>query len=286
VQCDPSETEWDISFTNWAYDEDADLTYVRYEVCTSRVTPFNACNNVDTPACVAGLFIQIPCLCEICLPEVTYRMEPSGKASIAFQGWIWFDEVKVGQCTDFNLVLNGFADMNTGSYKIFGMDGRYELGVIETPNPCYYYTSNPFIDKDDNKDKDTDTDTDDSNVGPDVEEGCEPRTLDFVEDHCDFLCHYNASEFSGSFQHRMYDEAANETVFVYEVSTDATLNDCHPDEDVVTLDYFYVRLGCDCQPLSSSFLQSITKRMEPYGSVGISIGCGIISRYGQVRSYW
>ncbi len=34
--------------------------------------------------------------------------------------------------------------MNKGTYKIFDMDARYQTGIIQTPNPCYYYTENPF----------------------------------------------------------------------------------------------------------------------------------------------
>eukprot|EP00486_Rosalina_sp_Unknown_P013309 CAMPEP_0201597134 /NCGR_PEP_ID=MMETSP0190_2-20130828/193697_1 /ASSEMBLY_ACC=CAM_ASM_000263 /TAXON_ID=37353 /ORGANISM="Rosalina sp." /LENGTH=329 /DNA_ID=CAMNT_0048057937 /DNA_START=1 /DNA_END=987 /DNA_ORIENTATION=- len=269
TQCDALETEWDISFTNWAYDKDDDLTYVRYEVCTSAVNPFNSCNPADDPVCIAGLFIQIPCLCEICLPEVTYHMQPSGKATIAFQGWIWFDEIKAGECEEIDIVLHGFADMNEGMYKIFGMDGRYQVGMIETPNPCYYYTSNPFRPDDSDSSSDSSDDSHD-NYAPaptDPDMGCTPRGLDFVEDKCDFLCQYDASEFSGTFVERRYDDTNNATTFVYEISADLTLNDCHPDEPPVALDEFYVRLGCDCDPLSETFLQSITKAMEPYGTV-------------------
>ena len=45
--------------------------------------------------------------------------------------------VKAGECLDFNLVLDGFANMNRDTYKIFGMEGRYQVGSIEAPNPCY-----------------------------------------------------------------------------------------------------------------------------------------------------
>ena len=46
--------------------------------------PFESYNGQDEAVCAAGLFLQIPCLCEICLLEVTYHMEPAGKATIAY----------------------------------------------------------------------------------------------------------------------------------------------------------------------------------------------------------
>eukprot|EP00485_Elphidium_margaritaceum_P008447 CAMPEP_0202695886 /NCGR_PEP_ID=MMETSP1385-20130828/9334_1 /ASSEMBLY_ACC=CAM_ASM_000861 /TAXON_ID=933848 /ORGANISM="Elphidium margaritaceum" /LENGTH=1763 /DNA_ID=CAMNT_0049351965 /DNA_START=212 /DNA_END=5500 /DNA_ORIENTATION=+ len=269
IACEPSETEWGISFTNWAYDAKYDVTYVRYEVCVSRAVPFEACGNATDPTCLAGMFIQIPCLCEVCLPEVTYHMEPAGKASIAFEGWLWFEQVSAGECQNFDVVIRGHAQMHEGVYKLFGMDGRYEVGMIQTPNPCYFNADNPFDDDDDkNKNKtDTDTDTDDtdSDVMPNK---CGSRSMEFAEKTCDFLCDYNASEFSGEFVSRLYNEDRDETVFTYQISTDSVDNGCHPNEEPVTADFFFVRVGCDCEPMSSTFLTSITKDMQPYGTVG------------------
>ena len=189
--------------------EEEDLTYVRYEVCTAPVLPYNACKTMTDQSdatCSAGLFIQIPCLCEICLPEVTYHMEPAGKSTIAFQGWIWMEGVEVAQCKDFNVVLHGFADMNQGIYKIFGMDGRYQIGMIETPNPCYYYTTNPFTSHDSSSSSSSSSSSDDSSTNNSYDDdGCNSRGLGFVEDTCDFLCNYNGSEFSGTFLNAQYD---------------------------------------------------------------------------------
>merc|ERR1719242_2202230 len=255
-QCQEDKTEWDISFTNWFYDDDEELTYVRYEVCTAPVNPYQSCSNNTTPTSVAGLFVQIPCLCEICLPEITHHMEPEGKASIAYQGWIWTDTVSAGQCMEFNVVVNGRAQMNEGMYKIFGMDGRYQMGTIDTPNPCYYYSDDPF----------------DGHFEPDnnytTEDGCEPRGVEFVDGECDFLCALNGSEFSGEFLGKTYDSEKGQTTFSYEVSVKDERVNCHLNEDAVAMDSFYVRLGCDCEAQSDSFLPSITESMEPYGTVG------------------
>jgi len=244
------------------------MGYVRYEVCTAPVNPFDHCNQASEPVCVAGLFIQIPCLCEICLPEITHHMEPEGKATIAYQGWIWMDEVSPGECVEFNVVVNGFASMNTGMYKIFGMDGRYQVGIIDTPNPCYHSDENPFAGPEHTPDNPGDGGEDNPGDDDPVDEGCTPRGIEYVDDHCDFLCDSDASEYSGTFLGKAFHSQSNDTTFMYEVTVKDERNDCHPNEDAVTMDSFFVRLGCDCDPMSDAFLPSITQSMEPYGTVG------------------
>merc|ERR1719361_1207577 len=136
------------------------------------------------------------------------------------------------------------------------MDGRYQMGTIDTPNPCYYYSDDPF----------------DGHFEPDnnytTEDGCEPRGVEFVDGECDFLCALNGSEFSGEFLGKTYDSEKGQTTFSYEVSVKDERVNCHLNEDAVAMDSFYVRLGCDCEAQSDSFLPSITESMEPYGTVG------------------
>ncbi len=82
------------------------------------------------------------------------------------------------------------------------------------------------------------------------------RNLDFIEDKCDFYCDYK------------YNNITNETIFEYSIFVNATQNKCHTQENAIILNYFYIRLSCECQPLSERYLNTITKSMQPYGNVG------------------
>jgi len=144
--------------------------------------------------------------------------------------------VSVATCKDFNIVVHGFADMHSGMYKIFGMDGRYQMGEIETPNPCYYYTANPFEDVSSSSSSSSDDHGgdygDDEPMG-----GCEQRGLGFVENQCDFMCKTEQSEWQGSLESVNYDANSDETTFVYEVKV-SDEDGCHEGESAVVLDFF------------------------------------------------
>merc|ERR1712157_300775 len=79
---------------------------------------------------------QIPCFCEVCLNEMTQSMKPTnGYTTELHQGWIWEHTLYPGQCQDFEIILDGYAPMEEGYYKVMG-DNRYIEGAILVPNPC------------------------------------------------------------------------------------------------------------------------------------------------------
>ena len=92
-ECDEDSVEWKVDFHDWMYNKDKDITYIQYEICTLTHNPYNSCNDEEYPLSLESFFIQLPCLCEICIDAVTKDMDPDGYTTEVYQGWLWHKQV-------------------------------------------------------------------------------------------------------------------------------------------------------------------------------------------------
>ena len=277
-KCDENSVEWNIDFTNWFYNEYKDETYIEYEICVLPVPPFNSCKYIGkSSAALSMILFQIPCFCEVCLNEMTQEMKPNhgGYTTEIHQGWLWEYLLYPGECQKFEITLNNYVPMDYGYYKIMG-DNRWIEGSIQVPNPCqpsigfpidYYYDDN---DDDDDKSENTEDNLHENN-GDNVDDDICYYDTPFYPDHdCSFVCdEYQDNEWRLEYISNYNDDG--NTVFIYHAFVESNIDnfECTKREhsSSQSLSKIYLRLGCDCQYQSKSFLQSMTIKMEPFGII-------------------
>ena len=270
LQCVVNESEWRVSFVEWNYDDKKEATTFVYEICTMKRLPFNSENcdsdGDDEPNESEVFFLSIPCLCEVCIPDITMDVEPEGVPSSIYQGWIWYEKVKAGDCNAVGIKLDGYVPVGTGTYYLYG-DDRYIVDEIQVPDPCVYREDVfEIYDKDEDdsssssSENGTDTDSTDSSS-----EGCLPRYPMLPMEYCDLMCDWEETEYSILFLDNSYDNNTDTTTFKWNISVSTSNVDgsCNLEDEPVTLEHVYIRLGCQCAPQSQTFLRSITKAMEP-----------------------
>ena len=130
-KCDEDLVEWRVDFKNWFHNVYEDKTYILYQICTLAVPPYRSCPYMGkSSGAMSIVMFQIPCFCEVCLNEMTQSMQPmNGYTTELHQGWIWEHTLYPGQCQDFEIILDGYAPMETGYYKVMG-DNRWIEGSI------------------------------------------------------------------------------------------------------------------------------------------------------------
>lgn len=174
-----------------------------------------------------------------------------------------------GKCTKFAIELHSYAPMEDGFYQVAG-DMRYAEGTIEVPNPCELVYV-PGLQEEAKHSKSWDMDDDDDME--DMEHSsmymC-PRHPWYPQDSCSYACDYDNVEWNIDMTKHSYSEDYDETTFVYEVSTDYENKDvsCNEGSMPITMTSVYIRLACTCEPVSETYLRSITSNMHPVGDIG------------------
>jgi len=90
----------------------------------------------------------------------------------------------------------------------------------------------------------------------------------YPEYACDFSCSEDNVEWNISYVSSLYNKVTDETTFTYQVyvlSSNPNIS-CNYHSTPSNLEYVFLRLSCDCEPESKSFLQSITKSTTPYAT--------------------
>jgi hypothetical protein len=260
--CSVDTAEWQLELIDFVFDEHKDRTYVQYQVCVYARNPHFTCNPHSMPSPLAMLLIEIPCNCDICIDFMTKDMQPDGYTSELDRGWIWEHPVEPGECEYFELALKGHATLKKGFYQMFGADDRCVNSTILVPDICeeirpvhpQHWAWGT-------------TESNSSNHS----EGCEPRqplfTKQMCYDACDTVAH---TEWSIDFLYSDFNPIAQTTTFVWRVNTSSTLPNpsCNLyDQSPAPLTDVTIRMGCNCEPQSATYLQSITENMSPTGVV-------------------
>jgi len=205
------------------------------------------------------LFLQIPCNCDLCIDFMTKDMDPDGLTTELDRGWAWEFAVEPGECQFFELALKGHATLKSGFYQLLGTDERCVKDTILVPDICedirperhprnWHWESHEHEDENE----------------PD---GCKPREPLFLKDMCWDACDViEQTEWSIEHLSSHYDETQDVTTFVWRVNTYNNLPNpsCNLfDESPAPLNDVTIRLGCDCEPQSDSYLRSITLHTTP-----------------------
>jgi hypothetical protein len=254
-------SEWKLELIDFVFDKHKDRTYVQYQVCVYAQNPIGSCNPNSMPVPLDKLFIQVPCNCDICIDFVTKDMDPDGFTTELDRGWVWESGVQPGECRFFELAVKGHATLKTGFFQLFGTDDRCMNDHILVPDICEEMRPH--------HPQHWAWETNTTTLAPG--ETCAPREPLFIKDMCYDACDsVDQTEWSVQYVSSDYNAGTQMTSFVYRVSTSNTLPNptCNMfDQNPAPLTDLTIRLGCDCEPQSETYLQSITDHMIPAGIV-------------------
>jgi hypothetical protein len=254
--CEVQEAEWYLELMDYKFDKHKDRTYVQYQVCVYARNPFVTCNDNEMPVALRKLFLQLPCNCDICIDYVTKDMDPDGFTTELDRGWVWELAVEPGECQLVELALQGHATLKSGFYQLLGMDERCVSDTILIPDICENITPQPLQHW-----------HWESHEQENENEECDPREPLFLKNMCWSACDtIEQVEWSIEFVSSYFDLTQDTTTFVWYVNTSnnlpnpsCNLYDNHP----APLTDVTIRLGCDCEPQSDSYLSSITAQTTP-----------------------
>jgi len=259
IECDEN-PEWYVDLTDWQYDHDDDITYIRYTVCVYPSLPFDTCSDLDSPEPLTKFSLQIPCACEICIDEATKDMSPDGYATEIHQGWIWDYTVYPGECQNFDLALYGYVNLRYGELMLENSYScRYHSSTNFVPDPCKYmkhdyhdYNNQVWYNQHNNS--------------------YECNRVPDWPDQCHYECQSDDNddtEWSIMEGDVIYDSNNDVTTFSYIVSVDDenTNIPCSMTGLPYNLEEVVIRIGCDCNPANDYYLQSITDGVSPYSTL-------------------
>jgi len=185
-------------------------------------------------------------------------MEPHGFTTELDRGWVWEVKVQPGECQYFELSLKGHTTLKTGSYQMFGCDDRCVSDSIMVPDICENVSPSNWW---------WSTNTESSSSSDSNEDQCDNLEPLFLKNMCFDACDYlEQTEWNITSLGSTYDSKNDVTTFSWNVSTDANLPNpsCNVlSNSPVPLSDVTIRLGCDCEPQSDRYLQSITVETIP-----------------------